>query len=537
MKGAKGGKRDRIISFLFSKKNQEIINEKEVEEKEKNNDIQQKEELIEIIIDNIENKEKNINNQSESIISEELVENPIESKENVIKQKPIIIEEKEILVNNIENKEHIINDNKENISEEEIKPSIEHKDNKKIEEKEILIDESNTKDRIIDEEILEKKEKTSEYKEIDIHEEQLKDPSTIVEFAVVEELEKMVRDDYYEIEEIKYELDVLASKEKDEVLYDEVEKLQRQLEILIKRFEEIKRRYEYIYSTIDFDQVNNLQDNYISSMISEYKDSVNGSRLEDFVEGIKGIEEYIIIINQIVDIEKNKDHLKENIDEKLDKYEIRDLEFEKMKDEYLDLEKTNKIFDEFSKAQNQIIKSINTKVTETKTIQNSVERTRRLVPNINNLFNATLMIAASKKIPPTPRGNIMKAVLYASAINAAAHIIEPHEEVRNVQTVTTTYSHEENVDVTKVFADFNGVLSMMDDSLLKLSELKETFKKYFGEFQNQIPEYQEMMKNLEDMEKEMVSKYDMISKYQNEFSDVLKVNNQKVKTIEEETID
>ena len=55
--------------------------------------------------------------------------------------------------------------------------------------------------------------------------------------------------------------------------------------------------------------------------------------VESINSDIRKIEEYISIIDKIINIEKEEEKLDKLIDEKMDDLDIRDLEFEKMKDE------------------------------------------------------------------------------------------------------------------------------------------------------------------------------------------------------------
>lgn len=499
MKGAKGGKRDSIISRLFSFKNKKV---KEVLESE-NIEIQKQNQKKEITKEN--NYTANINNQiteneQQEIIKEINLENisnvDIEQEKKQITDTPTLPQEQTLdtTINETpESKVQTTVETTETITDVTVSEPV-------IEEKEIFI------------------ESDDEFE-------------SILECAAFNELEKMIKEDYYEIQEIKYELEILQQKEEEEVVLDEVEKLQKQLEKLIRQFEEIKKRYDYIYSTLNFDQVNNIQDSYISDKITEYKENAQvNTQIEEFVDEIKSINEYISIIDTIIRIEKDKDELNDNIDEKLDKFQIRDEEFEEMKDSYSKIEEINDTLYNFNKKQDSIIKDLESKVNTSAKIETKIETATRLVPNFNKLFKAVLLVAVSKKIPPTRKGNILKAGLLIGAVSAASHFVQKKEETKKITTVKYT---DYGKDIRNSITSINDVIYNIDNAFLDIKDLKATFKNEFEEYRQSIPEYDEMLKNIDNIEKELKIKQDLAFKYNKDFTKILHENNVKVKRIEE----
>ena len=60
------------------------------------------------------------------------------------------------------------------------------------------------------------------------------------------------------------------------------------------------------------------------------------------------------------------------------------------------------------------------------------------------------------------------------------------------------------------------------------------FQKEFSEYVNEIPEYYELMKNLDSIEKELLSKQEFIKNQDKKLEELLEQNNVKVKRLEDE---
>lgn len=483
MKGAKGGKRDRIISMLFSNKNTKLKNEAEqIEQKAK-----------------LHIYKQGIKQDDNENIDIELEEASIKTKnENPHFQNTSISDETK----------------KDEESETKTVVTTEETEDEKIELIQIKIAPEEIEKQIPEDIFLDEENKVEEE----------------IELKIVDAIETLLKEDLYKLEELEYEFKVLNEKQDEEVEYEEIEKLKEELEELLRKFEIIKQRYE-IYEESDKKNYIDLDDDLIYDLIIEYKkETEDNTLIEKINDQVEKIEEYIGIIEKIIDIEKSTDDLEEELDEKLEKFEIRDEEFENLKIEYENVEDINELVDTFNRKQDEIIKDLEYKIETSEEITKKIENTTNYITNFNRLIQMAILISVSKKIPPTPTGNILKTSLMLSAINAAAHFITKKETSKLVTKVKyTDYSKS----IRNAVNDTNSIITKIDSAFLDIEAIRETFKKECEEYKEQIEEYDKLIKNLDKVEKELKEKQQIAKKYNKKFNKILHINNQKVKRLEE----
>ncbi|MBQ7136867.1 MAG: hypothetical protein IJO43_02685 [Bacilli bacterium] len=347
----------------------------------------------------------------------------------------------------------------------------------------------------------------------------------------LDEIEKMLIINYNEIQTIKYELDILEEKEQDEVILDETEKLIEYLNKLIKRFEQIKK--EFYQTNLDKITVHANNDNYISQLIEEYKTTMKDNNLnESVLKNIKQIEEYISLIDDIIFIETKKDDISNRLNSKKETLKIRDQEFDELKDKYTDVEKINNYIGLFSKEYNYIIKEIETKVSNATNITKKAEYKSETAINYARLLTSTLVLATTPAIPFTRGGNILKMGLMIAAVSGISSSIKVRAKESKVTTKINFIDYEE-----EILSNINSIKDMslmIDKSMVDIKNIKKEFQKEFSEYANLIPEYYEMMANLDSIEKELLVKYNISREYNQKLNTVLEKNNTKVKRLEEE---
>ena len=554
MKGAKGGNRDRIISWLFSERTRKM-REEELE--------LEKEEEIKIDEKNKERrKDKRKNNEvadNKPSLEVETVEdcNLIEDEKALIStvpvndKKPVYEQsEKAETTGEFEHTSVDVVDNVKNKKNLEDKTSIQNENietNEKVPVKDkqpptLFIDEdivegikerNKTTSKTEESEVAETNQFFPEVEEINITDEKSFDSiekPELLQISIIEEIDNLLKNDYYDLRDIKYRIDVLNAQEQDEVLLENVEKIQRELEDLIKRFNEIKKKYDYAYSTLnisDIDLINNLDLGFsISDYIGNGKDGIDNSTT---LNQIHEIEEFIGIINSIIEIEKQKDLVEDSIDNKLVDFSIRDDEFIKLQDQYADVESINSFIDNYNRQMESIIADLEEKIKNNTEITRSIETTFEIVPDINRMLQATVMLASMELIPPTPMGSLFRATLFLGAAQMMATAFTPREETREITTTTVTdYSR----DILNNKATINDVLGNIESAYDNIKYMKDTFEHQFSEYKNQIPEYDILIKNIFSMEKELERQQYLAYDYKAQIDKALEVNNQKVKRLE-----
>lgn len=472
MKGAKGSKRDRIISFLFSKKNKKL-NEIKLEEEQKKPTI---------------SPTTVTNNKTKTA--------PKKDEENI----NVILDLDEEIITEKEKIEITNTPSSDNSQEKEI-----------VVTKEPIINEANITPDIVQ---IEQEEEIFEEEDI--------------EKIILETIETIVKEDLYELEQLQYELKVLNDKQEEVVLTDETENLKQQLQEIIEKFEKLKNKY---YPKNKISEIVDIYDNYIYDLIKEYKDDLKDSQIiSNMQEEIEQIKDYISIMDQIIHVENQTEEIDKNIDDKLDEFEIRDEDFEIMKDEYQDIEQIKKIIEEFNKNQDSLLRDLEDKVKYSEEITKKVETDVNIVTNLSRLLEAAILIAMSKKIPPTPRGKLIKVGMIIAAVDAATKFVTTKETKREITTVKYT---DFSKNIFSALKDISNISNKIDESFVNIETIRQKLKTEYGEYSGTLDAFDELMNNLDNVEKELKTQKDHVVKYHNDFKNILDKNNAKVKKLEE----
>ena len=356
-----------------------------------------------------------------------------------------------------------------------------------------------------------------------IESEDIEDLEETIELAIIDEIELIVKEDLYELEEIEFKINALKDKEDDEVLTDEVEKLKNELQALLDQFEKIKDKYVQD-NGLDLESI--IDDDELYQMVRDYTDNVKTDTLSKDIEKIEG---YISVIDKVISVENDMDEIDQKIDKKLDKFGIRDDEFDNMIKSHEKLDSINDEINSFNKRQESIIKDLNDKVKNSEEITKRLETNVEYVPHINRLIESALMIAASRRLPSTTRGNIIKAGLIVGAVSRAANFIERKETTKEVISVKyTDYAKS----IMSSLDNVNDVINNIDKAFIDIKQIKKVFKDQCEEYQLDIPEYKTFIDNLKKTEQELRLSQNIAKKHSDEFSKTLETNNQKIKRLE-----
>lgn len=516
MKGAKGGIRDRKITEAYRKKNNSSL-----------------EEELEAIKDHRKHDGLNLNKNENGIYDIETLGGPQNYSTEIKENRKLLpkeeISRKEVQIENSKTKEEQINI--ENLLQESFPKhkgvEIEEKEYNALNESYEINKAENdfNKEEIvnIDEEKIPIKEEKTNNKEP----EELKKDAKIekAETEIVLEFERMLKEDYYEIKDLEYKLKVLTQKEEDALLQEEVETLKKELEVLLDKFTLLKNKYEELKNAKDLNTIRIFDNDYLQNLINNYKKDVqNNIEVDDLIKRVKETEEYISIIEKVVYVEHEKDHLEKKVEDKEEEFEDRDIKFEELEKEYADVEKINKELESFNNTLNGLVKDMAHKIDHMGKIYDKTETYRRIVPDMNRIFRAMLQFAVSTRIPRTRTGNVARAALILGGLNNLAHafVNEQRTEVIKVAEFTN-YEREitENINTITQFS------SKLHDTSNFLKEIKQEFKDVLGEYADSIPEFKELMNNMDQMEKELEEKQFYMDKYQNEMKKELDRNNAK----------
>lgn len=390
-------------------------------------------------------------------------------------------------------------------------------------------------------EIKKKKKKIEEEKDDPIFKEQQKDKIietntnidniTIIKNAIVEEVEKNIKEDFYQLNKIKYELEKIKKEEEKELELEEVNNLIIRLDELIKRFEKLKKEfYKKNYDKINEFGFNNK---YINDLIQEYKTSLKNSNIvSDGLIQIEQIEEYIDIINNLVIIEEDTHNINNNLESKKEELNIADKDMSEFEQKYTDINKITNYINTFSEEQETIINDIEKKIEESTKITKRAEYQTDLIINYSKLLSSTLLMAATTIIPQTKTGNMLKIGLIVTAVANMTKVVK--SSTKETKTTTSISNIDYSKNITSSLESVNDMDTMIQNSLNDIKYMRQSFQNEFEQYKNVMSEYTDMLAKLDSVEKELVVKQKLAKNYESKLSDTLEKNNVKVKRLEED---
>ena len=484
MKGAKGGQRDQIISKAFHEMMEEL---------------------------------KNKNTNENAVLDYEPKEKSLEEEKAIFS--PLTEDDKiEIEDSNEYNKDKITEEEKK----EEVKDQEEKKEEVVLQQYEEKKEEIKTEesDQTVVEEIIE--QPTEEIiEEEQIEEEQVEEVFDNDEIFIFYQLEKMIKKDYYELKDIEYKIDLLSLKGSQTQLKENVEAIKLESEKLLARFDKLKDKYD----ELDVDGLSDVDNDYIATLLRDYKLGVKGSsEINNLIKKVEEAARNISVIETVVITELKQDDLTEEVEDKYEEYSIDEKEYSVLEEKVNNVDEIKNEISSLTKVLDKSINELEKKVTETVHIENKVERTIKRVPNINKVVSAVLMMAVASKIPKSPLGNIARAYFLASAIHDMTNIMEQKEDVKYTKSISYI---DFSKDILKSENDLKDISKMIDNALLEVRNITYEVKQDLKDYSDQIPEYKELMDNLDKIEEQLLEQEYNINKYTSKINEQYSKEDQK----------
>lgn len=344
----------------------------------------------------------------------------------------------------------------------------------------------------------------------------------VLEVVIFEELDTMIKTDYNILEESNLEVDLLNKKEEDSNLVEEVKELEKEIEKLIEKFKQLTKKYDDIYENIDYKEIRKISEEYFKYLIDDYATIKN-------IISKELLEEYVSVVNKIIEIENKKDNLKEKIENKKDKLNIRDYDFEKMKDAYTEIDKVTDNIKDINDELNKSLSNIKELLKDSVKIDKNIEYQKKLSLNVGNAIKGSILLGSSKLFPPTRKGNMFKIAFMIIGTSKLSNLIK--EEKKEKITYEFDIKNYEK-DITNNIINVDNVINDIENAFIDVDYIRKTIKNDFKEYTDQIPEYKELIKNINRLEKELNIQKEIAKNYSNEFKKSLQENNEKIKRLD-----
>ena len=351
------------------------------------------------------------------------------------------------------------------------------------------------------------------------------DENPLWELKVIQELENLIKENRYQLDKLFAEY-YLLEKEVDEVQYSEDAKyLSQEIEKLLDQLEQIKRELEILVDTVDLENIYELHDDYLTYLVDNYKQQVSKEMIIDQVQDFKHDPEYMSIMKKIILFEQARDELEEQVKEKQNELDLRDQDFEILKIECLEIEKTIPLLQQLIDEANLALEEIQTKVAETVHITENVKI--RLKSSLSLMAQILLMMALLKKKPFKQSMGLM-AVEGIIAANIVKELLKP-KEVKEITLTSDIKNYQD--EILSAINDVGSVTDLVEKSLVDIQEIHKNFEHDFSIYQD-LPEYKELLTTIITMEEELAANKEKIVFVQKEMARELEKNDQKVKRYE-----
>ncbi len=541
-RGQKGGLNDRRRVIKLRKKELERL--KELNEEESLKKVLKENEskellsiipivIIKIMIDNIKSNNKVYIDRDKKEQQKETLDKtsnkqidvkPTEEKEEYIKVEKIEEDKKEEdkkeapIIEDIILPGILLIEGSPKVAKVEKKEQVtkkETKEEKKLDTIEVLEEKESKEKELEPEQLKEKETKEQAKEEVDLEDKQSEIDKKIEKLSsnkIVEKYMDKLMDIRYDLRNLIFEYNVIRDRKDKLETKDEAERLLDSLNLLIKKIDELKKKLE-IPNNDKYDET------YLYAIAEEYmKEFSNNNPIKE----IKSSPLYISISDKVKELDKAKDKLKKNLDDKKKNLGIKEDKVEKLKSKYDDISNFDKKMEDFTTQADKELKDIEEKVRDSLDIRREMEYR---VVETNRMSRILAGLIAVEAMLPTNRSAKRAALIATVGAYILNRMLNRRIEVReNVHVSVKDYSERIEKDLDKI-EDVQKTLSNSSKDIDKIISLLENDYKDVVAANS---EYKELLVNLKIIKANLQEKEYELRKINDETKKTLDENNQKV---------
>ena len=526
-KGAKGSLRDRLISILFRKRYEKFRLQKEFYTK---GNIEKKINYIKTIKDFDIDKTNKLDEEDKKVIKK---------LDFIIPVLPIKEKKVDIYIPNIEDPK-IELDNKE---VDNTKPSKQIQELHDVSEKIINTEpvyEINNREIEVDPttEVFDfDKYDYYEIEEmkygIDIKNPPIEDKETIDieveekkaedEKVIVKELEEFIDKSLVVLEEIKEDVNVIQDEVEKPYTIEQANELEQRSNSLRLKIDKLKNQYDTVKDKYNFDDFAIIDSIEIMDAVDDYLDKAKLDNIEVMVNVCKNEIEKIdgIVIEKDRSIKVSAD-----IEDKKEEIETRTIAFEKNKEE---TKKQEKIEDRVALElieQRKILNDIKERVDKIDVI--NIPEVR--ITGYGRMFASLLRVAAGIITAPISNRRIFGIALGTSLINKGLRGLRQGLTVeQRTETIIKYEDLEREIINCKDKLEYTNL--MLLDSIEQVDKLKKEFSLKFEKYVYLIPEYRDALNKLDNLKKKLEQKHIEVKAIDKDLDMQRKRNNEKVRRL------
>lgn len=334
---------------------------------------------------------------------------------------------------------------------------------------------------------------------------------------IIDEYERQLKDIRYDLRNVIYEYNVLVDSGERMVVSKDAEIILDRLSDIITKVEELKKK-------IRIEDLDKYDDNYIYFLIEGYLQEFKDKKL---VDEIKDSPLYVLIANKLDELEKKRDSYSSEVEDKKEELEVKEKDFEQLKDKYYSIEQLNDQLLEFQYEQDRLLREIQDRVrnatTETERVTEEFQGLTRQSRNLLRMLSFHMFLPG----PRFAKGLAAGAAAYLYFMN---NVIRPNTVTRRYRVITVKDYSRDIEDSIHSLDDAMRLLGKTSDQIDKMiSEIQVRYHDYFGV----VKECDELLQNLKKVKSEVEEKEYEMKRLKKQQELELEKNNAKVKTIGE----
>ena len=330
---------------------------------------------------------------------------------------------------------------------------------------------------------------------------------------IVEEYEKQLKDIRYELRKVIYEYNVLVEDSEEVVLSKDAEIILDRLSEIIDKIEELKKK-------IKIDSLEQYDDNYVYTLIEGYLSDFHDKKL---VEEIEDSPLYVMLEEKLEELDKKRGNFSKKVEDKKEKLEEREIDFEEMKKKYSSLNQLNNQLLEFQYDQNRILKEIQERVRNSLT---ESERVKEEVVGMTRQSRRLLRLLSLQMFLPGPKAAKGASAAAAAYLYFMKNVIKPNTKTTRYKVIMVQDYHDQ---IKSSIDSINDAIRLLGKTTIQIDKMIRDIKDEFGDYIGKVPECDELLNNLKKIKREMEEKEYEMNRIKREQELELEKNDAKVK--------
>ena len=342
-----------------------------------------------------------------------------------------------------------------------------------------------------------------------------------IEQKIINILEDKFDEYKYQLKKLDAEIyDIKKTLDQDFKKDDDIDELERQVEIIMDRINSIKKEINAIKKTMGYQFPNDVIDNYLMYLVDCYQNKVRHEKLDGF--NLENDPKFKSIIDKIIEVEDSYNDLKDKVLDKREAFQLDNENVDNLKDDIVSTEEMTEKINKMIDTQTKLLEEVRNKLNETVHI---TERVDYISKSVNHsLLDLFLLMNVFKH-----NLSIKNSVIAAISAKVALDMIMKMTTPINEQVITKSSDVKDyNNLITSCLNDTNKLEDMIDNNISSIENIRYTFENTYKEC-SYLDSYKEAVSKLESLEKEMKDKKIEIIKMKQETERQLENNNAKVK--------